>query len=163
MVTPGRPPARARLAVLPWFLGFTAAGVFTAWAGLSGLVPALREIASGAPDVSYRPRDMLVLPLALSCFALAVNTAIVAATLRPDGRPAPPTGRAGRWIVIMVGVALAGAALSFVASPLISAVLADALARRGYQRCPAPFALRNPPPPHWVLPAAGGRCSTPAP
>lgn len=162
MVTPAYPTVPFRLQILLWFLGFLSFGLLSLWLGLIGVVPTARAIAARAPIVSFRPRDVIPLPLALPGFALAVNALIMGATYRADGRPSNPGGRSAKWIIAIAGIGLmGGAALSIVAAPIAELAVANVLAHRGYRHCPAPLVLAHPPPMRWARPDAFARCFQP--
>ena len=158
MVTPALAQRRSWPKVLPWFVGFSVLGGLASWLGLAGLWTTVRAMAAGMPLVSFRPRDTMAAPLALTFFALAVNALIVGATLTADGRPRTE-GAGVKWIKTLVGVGLLGAGLAVFAPSISESLVAAAAERSGYERCPQPPMIAHAPAQEWARPGSTAKCA----
>jgi len=70
MIRDDLPPAMRRK-ILRVAGAFAMAGCAALWLGSSGMMPFLRSLNNGARLVSFRPSDLIPLPLAISMFAFA--------------------------------------------------------------------------------------------
>lgn len=146
-----------RWKVLLVTIAFTAGGCFALWLGLSGVMPFFRALDGGEPVVSFRPSDLIPLPLAISMFAFAIMCLI---PVPPDGlrdrRQRKVAARTWRGATILLGVAAFGAVMAAAASPVGQIVVSSKVADRGYMPCPEAQVYEHRPPLRWHLP--GGRC-----
>ena len=148
----------ARGRALPAFLVFFLAGAAMLALALPSLLPTVGAIARRAPLIAFSARDVIGLPLSIPFFAFAGMTLLPAPDVRPGARR-KRAGKAGRdWAAVLLGVAVAGAALTLFAAPIAQAVMDGAMRRRDYLRCPEAPSLAHAPPARWVLPNSVVRC-----
>jgi hypothetical protein len=96
---------------------FAMAGCAALWLGSSGMMPFLRSLNSGARLVSFRPSDLIPLPLAISMFAFAAMCLIPAPPEKPrDRRQRQAAARTWRAAAVLPGVAAAGIVMAVAAA-----------------------------------------------
>ncbi len=136
---------------------FAAAGCLALWLGLSGVMPFFRSLSDGARLVSFRPSDLIPLPIAISMFAFAAMCLMPVPQERTrDRRQREAAAKTWRAATIMLGVAAAGLVMAMAASPIGRTVVSSMVAERGYMLCPEPQDYERRPPLRWHLPE--GRC-----
>jgi hypothetical protein len=148
--------AKQRAKSLLVVIAFPLCGAAALWLSLSGLVPSIRAVVSHAPVVELDPRDAISLPLALTFFAFAAMTLL----------PAPQIGRSHarrkgnkpgqseqKWLMIWLGVAMAGVLLAVMAVPITEVAAMEIMSKQHYVACPASPFIRHAKM-RWALPKA---------
>jgi len=107
--------------------------------------------------VSFRPSDLIPLPLAISMFAFAAMCLIPAPPEKPrDRRQRQAAARTWRAATVLPGVAAAGIVMAVAAAPIGRTIFSSMVTERGYMPCLEPQEYERRPPLRWHLP--GGRC-----
>ena len=120
-------------------------------------MPFFRSLSDGARLVSFRPSDLIPLPIAISMFAFAAMCLMPVPQERTrDRRQREAAAKTWRAATIMLGVAAAGLVMAMAASPIGRTVVSSMVAERGYMLCPEPQDYERRPPLRWHLPE--GRC-----
>ncbi len=128
---------RKRIKALPAFMGFAAVGGLLAWFGLSKLLAIVHAIEVRAPLITFGARDAVWLPLALSFFALGAMTLFPMPEIGPRRRNSSASkGQRFDGAALCLLVAVAGAVLSALVSPITQIVVESTLVHHGYLQCP---------------------------
>lgn len=131
-------------------------GVLLAWSGLSGLVATLRGAAAGAPLIAYAPYDVIALPLALTCFALAAMPLLPGAPVRTGRLAARRNEGRPRGAGMLFALAVAGVLAAVIITPVARMLVARIVTGQGYVTCPASDTYERHPPIRFARPAS--RC-----